>query len=334
MRRVSGAAIAFGLTVSGCRGCSDRGEQDPLPQPSALSSAAPSASSSAIPVGRAAKSPLRRRIDHAQKGDSRPFVPATPAELTAYGAWFSEVLGSALTDRLPAAAPPPGFAGRFTDRGELWVLAEADDTRRGAGLAALRPGKSRPFVIEAPHTFFDRGTLEIALVVFERLDARALLVNTMHRSSGATPKEREEEIRRGTSKSDLAHVEQSFYSTAHAELVRADPDLVSIQIHGFKDEHVPGTAVVVSAAKTRGDARAVVVALRQALPSMTVKLYPEEVDTLGGTRNRQAELSRAARAPFVHVEISGTLRTALNADPALSERFADALAAAKGATTR
>jgi hypothetical protein len=334
MRRFSGAAIAIGLSVSGCRGCSDRGKHDPAPSPSALPSAAPSASSSAISAGRAAKSPLRRRIDQAQKGDSRPFVPATPAELTAYGAWFSEVLGSALTDRLPQAVPPKGFAGRFTDRGELWVLAEADDTRRGAGLAAVRPGKSGPFVIEAPHTFFDRGTLEIALVVFERLEARALLVNTMHRSSGATPKEREDEIRRGTSKSDLAHVEQSFYSTAHAELVRADPDLVSIQIHGFKDEHVPGTAAVVSAAKTRGDARAVTIALRQALPSMTIRLYPDEVDTLGGTKNRQAELSRAARAPFVHVELSATLRNALNGDPELSARFADALSAAKGATTR
>jgi hypothetical protein len=334
MKRVSGAAIAFGLTVSGCRGCSESSEHEGAPRPSALPSVTPSASTSALPLGRTVKSPLRRRIDQAQKGDARPFVAATPAELAAYGAWFSEVLGSALTDRLPEAAPPPGFAGRFTDHGELWVLAEADDTRRGAGFAAVRPGKSRPFVIEAPHTFFDRGTLEIALAVFERLEARALLVNTMHRSSAATPKEREDEIRRGTSKSDLAHVEQSFYSTAHAELVRADPDLVSIQIHGFKDEHVPGTAAVVSAAKTRGDAKAVAIALRLALPSMTIRLYPEEVDTLGGTQNRQAELSRAARAPFVHVELSATLRTALNADPALAASFSDALAAAKGATTR
>jgi hypothetical protein len=334
MRRFSGVAVAFGLGVSGCRGCSERSEQDAAPRPSALPSSAPSAASSAPAARRPPKSALRRRIDQAQKGETKPFVPATPVELTTYGGWFSEVLGSALTDRLPQATPPTGFAGRFTDRGELWVLAEADDTRRGAGLAAVRPGKSGPFVIEAPHTFFDRGTLEIALAVFERLEARALLVNTMHRSSGATPKEREEEIRKGTSRSDLAHVEHSFYSTAHAELVRADPELVAIQIHGFKDDHVPGTAAVVSAAKTRGDARAVAVALRLALPNMTVKLYPEEVDTLGGTQNRQAELSRAARAPFVHVELSATLRTALNSDPALVERFADALGAAKGGAAR
>jgi hypothetical protein len=330
MKRISSAAIAVGLTVSGCRGCSERSEKTPGPVPSALPSSAPSTSSSAVQARRPPKSALRRRIEQAQKSESRPFVPATPAELTAYGAWFSEVLGSALTDRLPERPPPPGFAGRFTDRGELWVLAESDDTRRGAGLAAVRPGKSRPFVIEAPHTFFDRGTLEIALAVFERLEARALLVNTMHRSSGATPEQREDEIRRGTSKSDLAHVAQSFYSTAHSELVRADPELVVIQLHGFKDDHVPGTAAVVSAAKTRGDAKAVALALRQALPSTTIKVYPEEVDTLGGTQNRQAELSRTARAPFVHIELSSTLRTALNSDADLVLRFADALAAAKG----
>jgi hypothetical protein len=333
-RRLSGAAIAVGLTVTGCRGCSERNERGAPPPPSALPSSVPSASSSAKVVGRPPKSPLRRRIDQAQKYDSKPFVPATAAELTAYGAWFSEVLGSALTDRLPQAAPPAGFAGRFTDRGELWVLAEADDTRRGAGLAALRPGKSRPFLIEAPHCFFDRGTLEIALAVFERLEGRALLVNTMNRSSAGTAEERMDEARRGSSPSDLAHVEESFYSTAHAELVRADPELVAIQIHGFKDDHVPGTAAVVSASKTRGDARSVAIALRQAFPSMTFKIFPEEVDTLGGTQNRQAELSRAARAPFVHVELSATLRTALNSDAALTERFADALAAAKGTAAR
>jgi hypothetical protein len=330
MKRISRAAIAVGLTVTGCRGCSERNEKPTGLSPSALPSAVPSASGSAALARKPPKSALRRRIDQAQKSESRPFVPATPAELTAYGAWFSEVLGAALTDRLPESPPPPGFAGRFTDRGELWLLAEADDTRRGAGLAALRPGKSRPFVIEAPHTFFDRGTLEIALAVFERLEARALLVNTMHRSSGATPEQREDEIRRGTSKSDLAHVAQSFYSTAHSELVRADPELVVIQIHGFKDDHVPGTGAVVSAAKTRGDAKAVAAALRRALPSTTVKVYPDEVDTLGGTQNRQAELSRTSRAPFVHVELSATLRTALNADADLAARFVDALAAAKG----
>jgi hypothetical protein len=334
MKRISGAAVALGLTVGGCRGCSERSERAGGPSPSAPPAAVPSASSSASAARRPPKSALRRRIDQAHKADSRPFVPATPAELTAYGAWFSEVLGAALTDRLPEAAPPAGFAGRFTDRSEFWVLAEADDTRRGAGLAALRPGKGRPFVIEAPHTFFDRGTLDIALAVFERLEARALLVSTMNRVSAGTPDERAEEVRKGTSPSDLAHVEKSFYSTAHAELVRADPELVAIQIHGFKDDHVPGTAAVVSAAKTRGDAKAVAAALRLALPNMTIKVYPDEVDTLGGTQNRQAELSRAARAPFVHVELNATLRTALNADPALAERFADALGAAKGGAPR
>lgn len=330
MKRLSRAAIAFGLTLSGCRGCSEQSEQDAGVRPPAQPQPAPSASSSATRARRPAKSALRRRIEQAQKYGMRPYVAPTAAELAAYSGWFSEVLGSALTDRLPHAPPPPGFAGRFTDRGELWLLAEADDTRRGAGLAAVRPGKSRPFVIEAPHTFFDRSTLDVALAVFERLEARALLVNTMHRSGGATPEQREEEIRRGTSKQDLAHVEQSFYSTAHAEVVRADPELVVLQIHGFRDDFVPGTSAVVSAAKTRGDAKSVAVALRQAFPGMTFRVYPDEVDTLGGTKNRQAELSRAARAPFLHLELSATLRAALSSDPEQAQRFADALAAAKG----
>ncbi len=41
-----------------------------------------------------------------------------------------------------------------------------------------------PLIVEAPHTFFDRGTLPVALAIFEAQRARALILNTSHRYGG------------------------------------------------------------------------------------------------------------------------------------------------------
>jgi hypothetical protein len=244
--------------------------------------------------------------------------------------WIRGIVRAAVTDELPGLTPPAGFVGRIADSGRFWLLAEEDARKRGAGLCVLRTGKARSLLIQAPHTFFDRGTLEIALAAFERLEARALLINTMRRSNADTKKERAKDAREGDSPQDLAHAKRSFFSTAHVELTKADPEMVVVQIHGFKDSRAPGVDVVVSASKTEGDARAVAARLRDVVAGDGVRLYPDQIDDLGGTKNRQAELSRAAKAAFVHVEISSAFRNRLNGDPELLKRFVDALAAARG----
>jgi hypothetical protein len=245
-----------------------------------------------------------------------------------------DIFTGALTNELPRRPAPPGFVGRLADSGRLWLIAEEDAKKRGAGLCVVRTGAARPFLIEAPHTFFDRGTLDIALLAFERLEARALLINTMRRSAAETKKERAEDAREGDSPQDLAHAQKSFFSTSHVELTRADPEIVVVQLHGFKDERAPGVDVVVSAAKTRGDARSVAASLGRVVPGDRVRLYPDQIDDLGGTKNRQTELSRTAKVAFVHVEISATLRTRLNEDQGFAARFVDALGAARSGDAR
>ncbi|WP_437604974.1 hypothetical protein WMF20_27730 [Sorangium sp. So ce834] len=109
--------------------------------------------------------------------------PPNDAEEAAYVTWITSA-GVAAQNRQPPPAAPPGFALRAVPGRELWVLSEDDSRRRGAAAVVLRIGAAAPLIVEAPHTFFDQGTLPIALAIFEAQRARALIVNTSHRYGG------------------------------------------------------------------------------------------------------------------------------------------------------
>lgn len=109
--------------------------------------------------------------------------PPDGAEEVTYAAWIAAA-GLAAQNRRPPPAAPPGFALRAVPGRDLWVLSEDGTRRRGAAAVVLRVGAAMPLIVEAPHTFFDRGTLPVALAIFEAQRARALIVNTSHRYGG------------------------------------------------------------------------------------------------------------------------------------------------------
>ncbi|WP_437302408.1 hypothetical protein [Sorangium sp. So ce388] len=109
--------------------------------------------------------------------------PPDDAEDMPYVAWVAAA-GLAAQNGQPPPAAPPGFALRPVPGRDLWVLSDDGPRRRGAAVVVLRAGPAAPLVVEAPHTFFDRGTLPIALAVFQAQRARALIVNTSHRYGG------------------------------------------------------------------------------------------------------------------------------------------------------
>ena len=129
----------------------------------------------------------------------------------------------------------------------------------------------------------------------------------------------------GQSPSDVAHNPQTYFAEAHRALIALDPSLLTLQLHGFSDDRAPGTDVVVSASDTKGPAEAVAEALAAGFSEFHVKLYPAQIRDLGGTKNAQAAACRDVGASFVHLEMSGKLRTALTTRPELLEKFVAAL---------
>lgn len=287
--------------------------------------------------GGAASSPLATRLDALRKGGRKAVAYRAPSaeEEANYRAWMRQALAK-LDAAQPLPSAPAGFVLEQLDG--LWLLAEAHDARRGAGALALRARPRVEVLVEAPHTFFDRGTLGVAVAAFERAQARALLVNTVHRyrSREAGREGREGREGRGGDdddattnvESDVAHAPRSFFSFAHDELTRALPAASAVQLHGFAAARAPGVAAIVSAANTTGQAGAVAAALRGVAGVGTVQLYPDEARMLGGTTNAQAGLSRQAGRPFVHVEMSSDLRGRLDPGSPLLGSVVDAIVGA------
>ncbi|MGK4003837.1 hypothetical protein WMF31_14490 [Sorangium sp. So ce1036] len=141
------------------------------------------AGAAAQPDG-AEQAALDEQLGSLRKG-GRHLVAAPPddAEARSYGAWVAAAARAAQERQAPPAAPA-GFALRVLPGRDLWVLFEDGARRRGAVAVVLRVGPAAPLLVEAPHTFFDQGTLPLALAVFEAQRARALLINTSHRYGG------------------------------------------------------------------------------------------------------------------------------------------------------
>ena len=314
-------AIVAGLAASSCRGCTEP-DEEAAPQPS---SSEPITGWVEPPGGQVSLATLVRA---ARRGSEGVWRQPSSEELDRYGDWVAGIASAGWSDRLPSKAPPPGFTARLAESGDLWLLMEAPGHKRGAGIVVVRPSYGAPVIAEAPHSFFDSGTLDLSLLAFDVLQAKALLINTIHRGGSGTKEQRRKRALSGESEMDVAHSQSTFLARAHARLAALQTDLVAVQLHGFADERLPGVRVVVSAARTKADARAAADALAVVLGRVAVRLYPDEVDLLGGTTNAQARASRKVGAGFLHLEMSATLRRELRADTALATRFMRAVGSA------
>ncbi|MBN2194459.1 MAG: hypothetical protein JW751_16700 [Polyangiaceae bacterium] len=288
----------------------------------------PPASSSATPTGPTI--PLLATVRDLRSRGKAEYRAPTEDEAKEYRVWVGAIAKAAWTDRLPTHPAPEGFSGRLGNAGALWLLQEQPTRKRGAGVVVIRPSRGTSVLVEAPHTFFDEGTLEIALSIFHGIGARGLLANTMHRyvTVPETLRGDKDEVRNAVS--DLAHEDRTYFSAAHRSLLGVEA-LTTLQIHGFADATAPGVMAVVSAARTTGDALAVARALRDALGDDVVRVYPDEIDVLGGTTNVQAKASRELGLPFIHVELSRSLRDSVREDPALAARLVEAFRTLEGA---
>ena len=120
------------------------------------------------------------------------------------------------------------------------LLWSAPSGSGGAALALRTHPSAIDIIIETPHSFFDLGTLEEGLLVFQRTQARALLASGTHRCAADTISECSGETQVCTlfssepfRLSDMAHTDTSFFHAAHIALADGLPQTVIIQLHMF-----------------------------------------------------------------------------------------------------
>lgn len=264
---------------------------------------------------------------------NRALVPPSPSLALSYRRWVAQVLAAA---HKGAAAPAAleGFALEAFDDGRLWLLSEAPERRWGGGAVLLRVGAARALSIQAPHTYFDAGSLPIGYALFERTSARAFMINTVHRAAGVPDDKLEAVIRAGKAPADVAHIESSLFTEAHRALLAGEPRLLTVQIHGYSDERLPGIDAVLSASRSKLTGLDGLADRLSETLAMKFAAYPRDTKDLGGTRNRQAIDCRVHGRPFLHMELSVAVRTRARHDPALIDALAEQITLATGGRDR
>lgn len=217
----------------------------------------------------------------------------------------------------------------------LWVLVEPSDDRRGRGSYVFRiggladEGARIEYLLEAPHSRFDRHTGNIALSLFIEVDTRpvrALFINSVHRyvHADGTRTKREQP---SANPADAAHRDDHPLARATARVLDDHP-LALVQLHGFEqDAEFNDPDVIVGSGRhepTRAT-QATLERLRAAFPELRIGHFGVDAKRLGGTTNVQGHAARNARRCFVHIEASEALREQLRSDRGARRRFAKGL---------
>ena len=226
------------------------------------------------------------------------------------------------------------------DENLLRLMPVAADA--GHARVMLRPeADADAWIVGAPHVYFDSKTLPEARVIFERTQARMLIVSGLHRCAETTPSPCD-----GTSsvcgqadapfrRSDMAHTEESYFHAAHLAAIDGWPEARVLSVHGMSDAGIS----LSDGSDDPSDADALVARLATALAAS----FPSEMVTTCndypgatlrvlkcGTTNTQGRAVNgspdacdlnpsATNGRFIHLEQSSEIRD-------MPELVADAIA--------
>ena len=207
------------------------------------------------------------------------------------------------------------------------IINEKASNHGGAGTFMIRKAGISKRILQAPHSFFDEKTGDLALLVFLLNSSfKALFVNTLHRY-----------IHEDGNKVELEPSSANHADACHwpqhpiAEVSRmCFEELLSsvVQIHGFeKIQGYPDAIVSAGSTTMTYQATDVWLSMKSHFPGHEIKNFPGEVNYLGATTNVQGQDFMKLGGSFVHVELADSFREELVASLDLRIDLAQALSA-------
>lgn len=190
------------------------------------------------------------------------------------------------------------------------VLLREARSKRGGGAYLIRVGTAARLFVQAPHTFYDEGTLPLGCELFERARAGALFINTSHRYKSAP------QTAGGHYPADVAHARDSLFQAATEGLIESKPKASVVQVHGFGERESNGAIVISAGVKTPGHpvVSRVALALSRVIDGGVLR-YPDDHNELGATTNVQGAIVRESGGQFLHIEMAAPLRRDLLGNP-------------------
>lgn len=176
------------------------------------------------------------------------------------------------------------------------VAAGEKDGDRTWGMLVVAAESVRPDVlVEVPHPRADLETERIGLAMFRALPRSGLLVAGAHR-------------RAADGAADVAHERDSLFHAVAQDLGRQGA--LQLQLHGFADDSLPGTDVVISSGRAKVGAR--VERLADALDAIGLdvcRAWRDRCAVLEGRNNAQGRAAARHDLEFVHLELNHRTRT-------------------------
>jgi hypothetical protein len=194
--------------------------------------------------------------------------------------------------------------------GRRYALFASPPDDRAWGLVLVDVAQPTRLAIEVPHPRTDIGTEWIGLDLFRAAPGSVLLIAGAHRRAAG-------------GSADAAHNENSAYQAWSVALAR--DEVPQVQVHGFADLNLPDHDIAVSTGTDEPNPLATRIADGLAETGFDeCRAWAQKCGRLEGTTNVQGKAAAAEGAPFVHVELSNTVRTD-------EGRRADLVAAVAGA---
>ncbi|ALG09422.1 hypothetical protein AOZ06_23175 [Kibdelosporangium phytohabitans] len=177
--------------------------------------------------------------------------------------------------------------------GRQYALAmNVRDTERAWGAYLIDLSTPVRAAVEVPHPNSDLGTERIGLALFRAVPGSVMLVAGTHRR---------------VDKGDAAHRTDSAFHAVATDL--SEKDIPQIQVHGFHDDSLPDTDVVVSPGA--GKAGATVKRLADGIDGTGLAVcrsWERSCGRLEGNGNEQGKEAAKHECVFVHLETSRTVR--------------------------
>ncbi|HEY2224229.1 hypothetical protein [Actinomycetospora sp.] len=256
-----------------------------------------------------------------------PYRPPTSGEDAAVDRFVGAVV-AACTHRtgteLAAAGAALGF-GLCAVGGRTLLATDPRDPRAwGVVVLPAVVGDPAPeVVVEIPHPHSDLRTEQVGLGVLDRLDGALLLQAGAHRHAGAPAWAR----RRADFPADVSHRPDSVFARLAAGIVAAR-GTPQVQVHGCADRE--GFDVVASSGAAAPSALLEDVARGLHAAGERVRGGGEPgCEKLSGIRNVQGRLAARLGTPFVHLELSRSLRRDPARRAAVAQVVADAVVASR-----
>lgn len=225
--------------------------------------------------------------------DDDPYRPPEPSERRKLVSLLQALESGEQAD----AADELGYlvrTGTDKETGRPFALAANAADERAWGWYLIDLSAPVRLAIEVPHPNSDLHTEDIGLALYQAVPGSVLAVAGTHR-------------RVDDDAGDVAHRSDSMFHAVAADF--AERGLPQVQLHGFHDDNLPDADVVVSPGA--GEAGDVVRGVAERIEDADFEVcrsWREDCGRLEGTTNEQGRDAAEQGTPFVHVEISRSIR--------------------------